>query len=135
MSAEALPVSFVDTNIFVYALAADDAKRSPVAQALLRELMMGQARHTSTQVLQELFVTLTRKINTPLTPDQALRYLDQIAAWPVITLDYSSVQERSSSPRPPACHCGMRWWWSPPRGPGPRASTAPTPGTSRARRA
>jgi hypothetical protein len=28
--------------------------------------------------LQELFVTLTRKIRTRLTAEQALRYLDQI---------------------------------------------------------
>lgn len=92
MSADAPPVCFVNTNIFVYALAADDARRSPVAQALVRELMAAQALHTSTQVLQELFVTLTRKIKTPLTPDQALRYLDQIAAWPVTVLDYGSVR-------------------------------------------
>jgi hypothetical protein len=31
-------------------------------------------------VLQELFVTLTRKVRKPMTPQQALRYLDQIAA-------------------------------------------------------
>jgi predicted nucleic acid-binding protein len=40
--------------------------------------MVAQALRTSTQVLQELFVTLTRKIRTRLTAEQALRYLDQI---------------------------------------------------------
>jgi predicted nucleic acid-binding protein len=92
MSADAPPASFVDTNVLVYALAADDQKRSPVAQELLRELMVTQTLHTSTQVLQELFVTLTRKVRTPLTAEQALRYLDQIAAWPVVVLDYGAVR-------------------------------------------
>ena len=92
MSADALPAAFVDTNVLVYALAADDAKRSPLAQRLLRELMLAEAFHTSTQVLQELYVTLTRKVRKPLTAEQALRYLDQIAAWPVVTLDYAAVR-------------------------------------------
>jgi predicted nucleic acid-binding protein len=92
MSADALPASFVDTNVLVYALAADDAKRCPVAQALLRNLMAAQVLHTSTQILQELFVTLTSKVRTPMKPEQALRYLDHIAAWPVAVLDYEAVR-------------------------------------------
>jgi predicted nucleic acid-binding protein len=93
MIAGELPVSFVDTNVLVYALAADDSRRSPVAQKLLRELMTAQVFQTSTQVLQELFVTLTRKVATPMTAELALRYLDQIAAWPVIVLDYGGARE------------------------------------------
>jgi len=92
MNADAPPASFLDTSILVYALAADDRKRSPVAQKLLLELMRTQSLHTSTQVLQELFVTLTRKVRTPLMAEQALRYLDQIAAWPVAVLDYGAVR-------------------------------------------
>jgi predicted nucleic acid-binding protein len=93
MSAEALPAAFVDTNVFVYALAADDERRSPVAQKLVRELMVAQALRTSTQVLQELFVTLTGKIRTRLTAEQALRYLDQIAVYPVVVTDYGAVRD------------------------------------------
>jgi len=93
MSAEAPTAAFVDTNIFVYALAADDERRSPVAQKLVRELMVAQALRTSTQVLQELYVTLTRKTRTPLTAEQALRYLDQIAVWPVVVTDYGAVRD------------------------------------------
>ena len=100
MSADALPASFVDTNILVYALAADDLKRSALAQGLVKALMEAGALHTSTQVLQELFVTLTRKVRRPLATDLALLYLDQIAAWPVVILDYAAVRaaiELSSS--------------------------------------
>jgi len=92
MNADA-PLAFVDTNVLVYALAADDARRSPRAQALLRELMSAEVFRTSTQVLQELLVTLTRKIKTPLSPPQALHYLDQIAAWPITVLDYHTMRD------------------------------------------
>ena len=93
MSADRFPISFVDTNVLVYALAADDTKRSPVAQKLVRELMAAQVFQTSTQVLQELYVTLTRKVRTPMTPEQALRYLDQIAVWPVAVVDYGALRD------------------------------------------
>jgi predicted nucleic acid-binding protein len=93
MSAEAPPVAFVDTNVFVYALAAGDERRSPIAQKLVRELMVAQALRTSTQILQELFVTLTGKIRTRLTAEQALRYLDQIAVYPVVVTDYGAVRD------------------------------------------
>lgn len=93
MNADPAAASFVDTNVLVYALAADDKRRSPIAQRLVRELMAAQAFHTSTQVLQELYVTLTRKVRTPLRPEQALRYLDQLAVWPVMVPDYSAVRD------------------------------------------
>jgi len=86
------PQAFVDTNVLVYALAADDPKRSPVAQELIKRLMSRQALHTSTQVLQELYVTLTRKVRQPITPEQALRYLERIAAWPVTVLNYEAIR-------------------------------------------
>jgi len=47
---------------------------------------------TSTQVLQELYVTLTRKGKSQLEPGEALRYLDQIAAWPVTITDFKSIR-------------------------------------------
>jgi predicted nucleic acid-binding protein len=91
MSAEEA-AAFVDTNVLVYALAGDDPERASTAQRLLRHLMRTQKLHTSMQVLQELYVTLTRKVRRPLAPDQALRYLDRIAAWPILTPDYGAVR-------------------------------------------
>lgn len=84
---------FVDTNILVYALAADDARRSPVAQKLIQELMFDGSLRTSTQVLQELYVTLTRKVRTKMEPRLALGYLERLAAWPVFSADFEAVRE------------------------------------------
>jgi predicted nucleic acid-binding protein len=86
------PAYFVDTNILVYAIAGDDPERSPVAQDLLRKLMLNRELRTSTQVLQELYVTLTRKGKLPMLPRAALRYIDQIAAWPVAVTDFRAVR-------------------------------------------
>jgi predicted nucleic acid-binding protein len=93
MSGEGLvEASFVDTNVLVYALAGDDPRRSPIAQDLLRKLLLNRSLHTSTQVLQELYVTLTRKGKSPMLPESALRYIDQLAAWPVAVTDFKSVR-------------------------------------------
>ena len=85
--------AFIDTNVLVYALAGDDQRRGPIAQELLRDLMSSQTLNTSTQVLQELYVTLTRKIKKPLAAEQALRYLDRLSAWPVATTDYPAIRD------------------------------------------
>jgi len=93
MSAEAGPLAFVDTNILVYAFAGDDPIRSSLARSLIKDLMGRGLFRTSTQILQELYVTLTRKAKLPFSPDQALRYLDRIAAWPVLSIDYAMIRE------------------------------------------
>jgi len=85
--------SFVDTNVLVYALADTDRERSPRAQELLRTLMANGELLTSTQVLLELYVTLTRKVTPRLLPEQALRYVENLSIWPVAETNYSVVLE------------------------------------------
>ena len=53
MNAEAPPVAFVDTNIFVYALAGRHDKAFAGCAETGAELMLAQALRTSTQVLQD----------------------------------------------------------------------------------
>jgi predicted nucleic acid-binding protein len=91
MSADSLG-SFVDTNILVYAIADDDPIRTPIARSLVQRLMHTGELRTSTQVLQELYVVITRKLTRRLTSPQALRYLDEIAKHPVVVLEYSLIR-------------------------------------------
>jgi len=91
MSDEA-PV-FVDTNVLVYAYDATDSDRRALAQQTLSELMSSNRLRLSTQVLQELYVTLTRKAADRLEPDQALPLLENLAAWPVQTTDFALIRE------------------------------------------
>jgi len=85
--------SFVDTNVLVYAVADDDPVRRLVAQTLVDTLAAAQALHTSTQVLQELYVVLTRKVRRWFTSAEAIDYLDRIARAPVTTTDYRLVRQ------------------------------------------
>ena len=85
--------SFVDTNVFVYAVTDDDPERQSIARELLGMLAESEALQTSTQVLQELYVVLTRKIPRKFTPREALAYLDRIARSPITGIDYGVVRE------------------------------------------
>lgn len=92
MSAEPALLALVDTNIFVYAFAKDDPVRARIAHGLLDQLMTAEALVTSTQVLQELFVTLTRKGDRRLRVEEVLKILDRISKFPVLTLDYAAIR-------------------------------------------
>jgi predicted nucleic acid-binding protein len=46
----------------------------------------------STQVLQELFVTLTRKASQRCSIEEALAVLDDLTAWPLLVVDYSAIR-------------------------------------------
>jgi len=85
--------SFVDTNVLVYAVADDDPARQLAAQTLVDTLAAAQALHTSTQVLQELYVVLTRRVRRKFTSAEAIDYLDRIARAPVTTTDYGLVRQ------------------------------------------
>lgn len=67
--------SFLDTNVLVYALAGGSDSKAVVAKRLLTRLLDEADFRTSTQVLQELFVTLTRK-SVP-----SILFLRQFALW------------------------------------------------------
>ncbi len=85
-------VSFVDTNVVVYAFDKSSSPKKLVAQRLLSELMNQDRLRVSTQVLQELFVTLTRKVSRGCTSEEALAVLDDLAAWPLMVVDYAAIR-------------------------------------------
>ena len=85
--------AFVDTNILVYAYDVTEPERRIVSQKTLSGLMRSNRLRLSTQVLQELYVTLTRRIGDPLSPDQALYLLEHYAAWPIQTTDFALIRE------------------------------------------
>jgi predicted nucleic acid-binding protein len=85
--------AFVDTNILVYAFDSSDATRHLAASQLLSRLMAEGRLRLSTQVLQEFYVTMTRKARPLWSPDRALAKLDDFAAWPVILSDLPLLRE------------------------------------------
>jgi predicted nucleic acid-binding protein len=77
---------FLDTNVLVYAVssAEADAAKQAKALALVEEADFG----LSAQVLQEFYVTVTRKIRRPLAPDQAVALMEQYRLFPTVPTDY-----------------------------------------------
>lgn len=58
--------TFVDTNVLVYAYDADAGAKHEIARSRLRVLWEDESGLLSTQVLQEFYVTVTRKLSQPM---------------------------------------------------------------------
>ena len=85
-------LGFVDTNVLVYAFDKGNSLKKWVAQQLMNELMEEDRLRVSTQVLQELFVTLTRKVSQRCSSAEALAVLEDLTAWPVMVVDYAAIR-------------------------------------------
>lgn len=59
---EPRPLQFVDTNVLVYAHDISAGPKHVRAEQLVRDLWKSGARCLSVQVLQEFYVTITRKV-------------------------------------------------------------------------
>ena len=76
--------SFVDTNILVYAEDRDAKAKHEVARDLVIKLWDEQSGVLSVQVLQEFYVTVTRKLKKPLSSKKALEIIEQYMTWTVV---------------------------------------------------
>jgi predicted nucleic acid-binding protein len=81
--------AFVDTNVLTYLF--DDSE--PDKQALARRLLEREHRElfVSTQVLQELYVSLTKGGDPIATPDVAERAVREAAGYSMVQVDTSLV--------------------------------------------
>jgi predicted nucleic acid-binding protein len=87
--------TFVDTNILIYAHDLDAGVKQTSAAALLRQLWEEETGVLSTQVLQEFYVNVTRKIPHPLSPAQARGLLINYFTWPVVINGAESIRRAS----------------------------------------
>jgi predicted nucleic acid-binding protein len=93
---------FVDTNILVYAHDLSALDRHQNAAVIVENLWESETGVTSTQVLQEFYVTVTRKIKKPLAPNQAREIIRNYLAWPVqindpeMTIRASEIGEKNN---------------------------------------
>ena len=74
---------FVDANVLVYAFDLSAARKQQAAQQLLERLWESGTGCVSVQVLQEFFVTITKKVPKPLPVDDANARIRELAAWTV----------------------------------------------------
>ncbi len=77
--------TFVDTSVLIYAHDADAGTKCETARAVLRDLWGRRTGVLSTQVLQEFYVNVTRKIPTPLPKPAARAVVDSYMIWCIDT--------------------------------------------------
>lgn len=82
---------FIDTNILIYAYDSSAGEKHAVASRRLAELWRAETGMLSTQVLQEFYVNITRKITKPLTIAVARALIEDLCRMEVVTFDGDSI--------------------------------------------
>ncbi len=77
--------AFIDTNLFIYAHDIDSASKHDIAKRILQELWNTRTGVLSTQVLQEFYVNVTRKIAKPLSKATARGIVNSYVIWCIET--------------------------------------------------
>ncbi|MGB9814160.1 MAG: PIN domain-containing protein [Thermovenabulum sp.] len=86
-------LQFVDTNVLVYAHDASAGRKHEIAKELLKELWDTRKGCLSTQVLQEFYVTITKKVKKPLSPLQASQIISDLGFWKLDMPDVGDILE------------------------------------------
>ena len=79
---------FIDTNILVYLFDCDEPAKKAIAEGIFGD---NRDIHLSTQVLQEFYVTVTRKLGRPMSPEQALVAVETFQVFPIAVITHHLV--------------------------------------------
>lgn len=84
---------FLDTNIFIYAIdsSSEASTKRDIARMLVRRHIRDKSGVISIQVLQEFYQVATRKIETPISPEDALQFIQYLSIMDTISADLSTV--------------------------------------------
>lgn len=91
MSADPQSDCFLDTNILVYAFDRSAGQKHAIAAQVVKDLWENETGCISIQVLQELFVTVTRKIPLPLEHQVSRQIVADIGQWRVHSPEVSDL--------------------------------------------
>ena len=81
MSGESQTGVFLDTNVLVYAYDRSAGQKHSIAAQVVETCWVEENGCLSIQVLQEFFVTVTRKISAPLDLPTARQIVADLAHW------------------------------------------------------
>ena len=84
---------FLDTNIIVYAYDTSAGGKHSLAAELIEDLWNTGRGIISTQVLQEFFVTTTKKIGKPLDVPTARDIVKDFLKWKTVVVDGEIILE------------------------------------------
>lgn len=83
--------TFVDTNVLVYLYDRDEPDKRRKAWEVFDALVQRGDVVLSTQVLQEFYVTVTRRLATPIPPADALDIVRRLAEFQIVPADSERV--------------------------------------------
>lgn len=81
---------FLDTNVVAYAV--DTTRGAAHKRQIARKILRDGGFGLSTQVLQDFYVTVTKKLKRPLSVSTAARWVDQLCKAELVTLDTSLIK-------------------------------------------
>ncbi len=82
---------FLDTNVLVYAHDAGSPEKKARSQELIFACLRNNTGVLSAQVLSELFVTLTKKLEQPMSIEQAKREIVLLSTMETVEIDATLV--------------------------------------------
>jgi predicted nucleic acid-binding protein len=71
---------FIDSNVFVYLFDETDERKRGIADGIVESALQAHSASISFQVVQETLNVVTRKLPTPMTAEDAGRFLEQVLA-------------------------------------------------------
>ena len=83
--------TFVDTNVLVYAYDRSAGFKRQKARGILADLWNSGHGVVSTQVLQEFFVTVTRKLPKAMDPDAAREVISDLLKWELVVVEGTTI--------------------------------------------
>jgi predicted nucleic acid-binding protein len=90
--------TFLDTNVLVYLFDHDEPTKQQRAREILEDAEPGELV-LSTQILSELYVTVTRKLKQPLDPVQATEVVDLLGSLSVMSIDTTLIKSAIQTSR------------------------------------
>lgn len=86
-----MPV-FVDTNVFVYRFDETEPDKQRRAERWHEHLWRERTGRLSVQVLEELYASLTRKLDHPMDPAEARTAVRSLLAWDPVAVDSHTIE-------------------------------------------
>ncbi|MGH7447714.1 MAG: PIN domain-containing protein [Longimicrobiales bacterium] len=83
---------FVDTNVLVYVRDRTDEEKQRRAAEWMAALWDSRLGRLSVQVLQEYYITLTRKLSPPRTAEEAREDVIALGVWRPATIDLGTLE-------------------------------------------
>ncbi len=83
--------AFFDTNVLAYGFDKSAPEKQKIAQELVREWLPSRKMVISTQVLQELFVVLTRRLKPGLPPEKACKIIEDFSKIEISLIETKTI--------------------------------------------